>query len=122
MKKIKKKKKVTKVTKVSKIEFYHGVVIADIKAAKKAGLTKIDEALYTLIKTGSKNVSPLGYKDQFIALERANIYMITNEGYAFIVAFKDANYFKTSPVLSTKKKGKDYFIETENSFYKLERT
>lgn len=110
------KKKVVKLPKIQMIVGFEESV------AKKSGLTKIDDAIYSLIKTSAKNRSPLGYADSFTAIENAKVFICTHlDKFAWLVAESPHNWFKTSPVLSTKKKGKNYLIETENSFYTLKR-
>lgn len=117
MKKVTKKKKV-KMTKTPKIPVVIGF---EEESAKKSGLTKIDDVEYALVKTSAKNKSPVGYEDSFTALDHGRYFIGTHLEFAWLFGENAVTWFKTSPVLSVKKKGKNYLIETENSFYTLKR-
>lgn len=115
MKKNTTKKKTKKVNKIP-------IVIGfEEESAKNSGLTKIDDVEYALVKTSAKNKSPIGYGDSFTALDHGRYFIGTHSEFAWLFGENATGWFKTSPVLSVKKKGKNYLIETENSFYTLKR-
>lgn len=109
-----KKKVVTKIPHTEGLEGYNEV------AAKKSGLTKIDNNCYNLIKNAAKNKNPT-IPDEAVCLYEGLYTICTYKKYAWLIGASEDGWYKTSPVLKVTKKGKHYLIETENSFYTLER-
>jgi hypothetical protein len=97
-------------------------LVADIRAnAMQVGLDKLDyEGFYTLKKLGAKNESPLGYPNQYTVI-KGSVCLIGNEDFVAIYMTGISEWFKTSPVMSCKKTKQGFKIETENSFYLLEK-
>lgn len=89
--------------------------------AKKVGLTTIDDDNYTLVKLGAKRSSLKGYPDKFLVTKNARAMFLGDGTCAMLYVVGINDWFRTSPVASVKKEGKNYIIETENSTYKLER-
>ena len=94
------------------------------RVATLRGLAQIDfEEPYSLYKTGAKNSSPRGYPDEMLALRQGMFSVIgtvrDGETYVWIHGDSISEWFKTSPILSCRKEGSIYKIETENSYYEL---
>ena len=94
------------------------------RVATLRGLSQIDfDEPYSLYKTGAKNASRMGYPDEMLALRQGMFSIVgTKDGdetFVWIVGEGLRDWFKTSPILSCKKEGKVYKIETENSYYEL---
>lgn len=88
------------------------------RVAKTMGLDQIDfEGEYCLEKTGAKNKSPF-FPDK--GIERHGKPIIVSDGeYIWILIHSAFGWFKTSPIVSFKKDGNKFLIETENSFYTM---
>lgn len=90
------------------------------KLARKVGLNKIKaKPRYHLHKLGAKNTSPL-YSDTMYC-GKGNVYILAKDNFVWIGLIGNGNWFKTSPVLKCEQVGKNFKIETENSFYELRR-
>jgi hypothetical protein len=78
-------------------------------------------AIYTLIKTGAKKSSPLGYPDQeWTVLKLARLDTMEHDAgiSVLLTSIRDGSWFVTSPVI--KFDIETLTFETLNSYYKLE--
>ena len=88
------------------------------RVATTMGLDQLDfESEYEIEKTGAKNKSPY-FPDK--GLKREGKPVIVSDGeYIWILLQSNLDWFKTSPIVSFKKDGNKFLIETENSYYTL---
>jgi len=88
------------------------------RVAKTMDLDQIDfNKEYELEKTGAKNKSAF-FPDK--GLKREGKPVIVSDGeYIWILLQSNLDWFKTSPIVSFKKDGNKFLIETENSYYTL---
>ncbi len=87
------------------------------KNAKESGLDQIGPESFSLYKTGIKS---LGHKlHDFV--DRGNVFIVGNDDYVWIVLMNLGSWFKTSPVLECVRTDMGFDIETENSYYRLDR-
>ena len=88
------------------------------RVAKTMDLDQIDfNKEYELEKTGAKNKSAF-FTDK--GLKRSGEPTIVSDGeYVWILLSSGFTWFKTSPIVSFKKNGSNFLIETENSYYTM---
>lgn len=94
---------------------------AEIRSiAELRGLNLIDfRKTYSLAKTGAKRKSANGYPDRMIAVLSSKVSVVGTVQHGEVFVWIAVGNFVTSPVVSCKKLGDKYLIETENSFYQL---
>lgn len=87
------------------------------RVAKTMGLDQIDfDNEYKIEKTGAKNESPF-MPEKFT---RVGDPVICSDGeFVWLALLRGFSWFKTSPIVSFKKDGDKFLIETENSYYEL---
>jgi hypothetical protein len=96
------------------------------RVATLLGLNQIDfDETYSLYKLGAKNASRLGYPDKMLAMRAGGVAIVgvveEEKTHVWIVVESLRDWFKTSPIVSCKKDGENFLIETENSYYELRK-
>jgi len=88
------------------------------RVATLVGLSEIDfDSKYTLVKTGAKVKSSMGYPDEMLAIDKAEFMVVggkdllSDSTLVWIVGMNmTGKWFKTSPILSCEKIKKGFKI------------
>ena len=91
--------------------------------AQSIGLDSIDsQKVYKLKKLGSKKSSSKGYPDAFDVIQgTVSLVGLDDQVWLLLLGSGRFEWFKTSPILSCKETELCFELETENSFYILEK-
>jgi hypothetical protein len=93
-----------------------------IKLAKSTGLDLIDyKSMYSLTKIGTKDRREALYEVKNLVMTASKVQVIAKGTSIWIYLTNAFGWFRSSPIVSCIKVKGGYQIETENSFYKLEK-
>lgn len=85
---------------------------------------KLEGKKFKVIKAGEKKSSPYGYPSEYVVLPSAYVKQMDNGCLLCDLSYQgsdlEMHWFRTSPVISSKRLKRGYKIETLNSYYILE--